>query len=128
MNILLDTCTFLWMVSDKKSLSPLAIRLIMEADNAVYLSAISVWEIVMKHDKGLLELKESPQTYIPKYRAMHGITSLPLHEEAAFQLHKLPWHHKDPFDRILVSQAIAHQMLILTPDPLVQLYPIQVLW
>lgn len=128
MNILLDTCTFLWVVSDKKNLSSLAIRLIAEADNVVYLSAVSVWEIAIKHDKGFLELEEIPRIYIPKYRTMHGITSLPLHEEATFQLHKLPWHHKDPFDRMLISQAIAHQLLILTPDPLIQQYPIQVLW
>lgn len=128
MNILLDTCAFLWAVSNKKSLSSLAIRLISEADNTVYLSAVSVWEITIKYDKGFLELEDPPQIYVPKYRAMHDIASLPLHEEATYQLHKLPWHHKDPFDRILICQAIAHQLLILTPDPLIQQYPIQVLW
>lgn len=116
------------MVSSPKNLSEQATLLLTDSENQIYLSAISVWELLIKYEKGFLKLNELPQFYVPKYRVLHRIESLPFCEEATFQLHKLPWHHKDPFDRMLVSQAISHHMAIVTPDILIQQYPIQAFW
>ena len=74
----------------------------MDPDNDVYLSAVSVWEITVKHSLGKLPLPTSPERFIPTQRDRHGITSLPLEEEAILYLSKLPRLHRDPFDRVLV--------------------------
>ncbi|HUF82656.1 MAG TPA: type II toxin-antitoxin system VapC family toxin, partial [Burkholderiales bacterium] len=69
-----------------------------------------------------------PQQFIPEQRRAHGIETLPLDEDAVLQLSRLPAIHKDPFDRMLICQAIAHGMVILTPDPLIGRYPVRTLW
>jgi PIN domain nuclease of toxin-antitoxin system len=70
----------------------------------------------------------APAGFIPEARARHGIDSLPIGESATFQLGRLPGLHQDPFDRILVCQAIAEQAVLLTPDPLIAQYPVAVRW
>jgi PIN domain nuclease of toxin-antitoxin system len=127
-NILLDTCTFLWIVSGSNELSDTARRLFSDPGNEVYLSVASVWEIVVKHQLGKLPLPEPPHEFIKKWRMRHDIDSLPLDESAVLQLSRLPEYHKDPFDRILVCQAIAGSMVILTPDPRITRYPVRTEW
>lgn len=117
MNILLDTCTFLWIVSGSAELSDTARRLFSDSDNEVCLSVASAWEIIVKHKLGKLPLPGPPHDFIKKWRTRHDIDSLPLDEAAVLQLSRLPGYHRDPFDRILVCQAIAGGMVILTPDP-----------
>lgn len=82
----------------------------------------------MKYGLGRLPLPQPPDQYIPAQRELHGIESLPLDEEATFYLSKLPEYHKDPFDRMLVCQAIVHGLTILTPDNLIQHYPARTIW
>ena len=82
----------------------------------------------MKYGLGRLPLPETPGQLIPSQRELHGIKSLPLDEEATFYLAKLPEYHKDPFDRMLVCQAIIHGLTILTPDKLIQQYPARTTW
>jgi PIN domain nuclease of toxin-antitoxin system len=96
--------------------------------NEVYLSAVSNWEIIVKYRLGKLSLPLSPEKFIPKERKRHMITSLDLSEQDTLHLYKLPARHKDPFDRMLVCQAIERSLTILTPDPLVTQYPIRSLW
>lgn len=128
MKLLLDTCSFLWLVADSDELSPTARRAFSDPDNEVYLSAASSWEIGVKWSLGRLPLPEEPGSFISRQREQHLITPLPINEEATFHLPKLPSHHKDPFDRILICQAIEHTMTILTPDPLIHQYPVRTLW
>jgi PIN domain nuclease of toxin-antitoxin system len=127
-NILLDTCTFLWVVSGSAELSDTARRLFSDPGNEIYLSAASAWEIIVKHKLGKLPLPEPPHEFIKKWRTRHEIDSLPLDEAAVLQLSRLPDYHKDPFDRILICQAIAGGMIILTPDPRITRYPIRSEW
>jgi PIN domain nuclease of toxin-antitoxin system len=126
--LLLDTCTFLWLVSGARNLSPRAVELFRAPDNDVYLSAASAWEIALKHALGKLPLPVPPERLVPEERKRRGIEPLPIDEESALHLSRLPALHRDPFDRILVSQAIVHGLLILTPDPLVTQYPARTAW
>jgi PIN domain nuclease of toxin-antitoxin system len=94
----------------------------------VYLSAVSVWEIVTKHRNGRLPLPEPPERLIPAERAVRGVSSLAFGEDAALQATRLPLLHRDPFDRMLVAQAIATSAALVTPDPLITQYPVRVIW
>ncbi len=126
--MLLDTCTFLWAVSAVSRLSEVARNLIVDQANEPYFSAVSAWEICVKHKLGALVLAEPPGVFIPKYRAAHGFRELPLEELSTLQLVRLPDLHRDPFDRMLICQAIAHGLPIVTPDPLVTQYPVRTIW
>ena len=128
MNILLDTCTFLWIVADSPELSLNARRLFEDPANDVYLSVASAWEIIVKHNLGKLPLPELPHDFINNNRLSHRIETLPLDEAAVLQLSRLPEYHKDPFDRILICQAIAGGLVILTPDSHITNYPVRTEW
>ena len=128
MNILLDTCTFLWLVSDDPELSDTARSLFADPDNDVYLSVASAWEIIVKHNLGKLPLPEPAHDFIKNNRVRHRIETLSLEEAAVLQLSRLPEYHRDPFDRILICQAIAGSMTILTPDTQITSYPVRTEW
>lgn len=128
MKLLLDTCTFLWVIQGNPNLSNNAGTLFSDPENEVYLSTISMWEIVIKHQLGRLPLPTPIEQFIIEQRKLHRIESLALQEEAVMQLSRLPEHHKDPFDRILVCQAIAHGLTLLTPDEEIKRYPIVSMW
>jgi len=126
--LLVDTCTFLWIVADAPALSARARELFRSPDNEAFLSAASAWEIAIKHALGRLPLPESPERFVPDMREAHHIAPLPVDEEAALHIGRLPDLHRDPFDRLLISQAIVHGLTILTPDPLVSQYPARTVW
>jgi PIN domain nuclease of toxin-antitoxin system len=94
LNILLDTCTFLWIVRDSPQLSTTARALFSDPHHTIYLSAVSVWEIAVKHSLGRLPLAEPPHQYIPNERAKHEIAALDLTEAAVLELRRLPPHHQ----------------------------------
>ena len=128
MRILLDTATFLWIVLGAKDLSSTAKEAHTDPANEVYLSAVSAWEISIKYSLGRLPLSEDPDRFITRQREAHMIEPLPLGEEAVFHLHRLPDLHRDPFDRMLVCQAIAEGLVLLTPDRQIAQYPVRTLW
>jgi PIN domain nuclease of toxin-antitoxin system len=124
MRILLDTHIFLWFISGDTQLSADVRDAIRDPDNEVYLSAISVWEILVKYQLGKLPLPEHPETYLPKQRDLHQILSLDLDESTVIQLAKLPLLHRDPFDRMLICQALQNGLTIATVDAAVRAYPV----
>jgi PIN domain nuclease of toxin-antitoxin system len=126
--LLLDACTFLWFDIDSPRLSPLARQLCLDPENQLYFSVILTWEIAIKNMSGRLSLGEPVEKYVPRRREAIGITSLELSEETVLQLPKLPPLHNDPFDRMLVCQAIVHGLVILTPDEWITRYPVRVMW
>ncbi|HEV8724391.1 MAG TPA: type II toxin-antitoxin system VapC family toxin [Candidatus Binatia bacterium] len=128
MRVLLDTATFLWAVSDAPEFSQDAREIFVEPGNEIFLSSVSAWEIAVKHALGKLPLPEPPGRFVPLQRKQHGIDPLPLDEEAALYLSRIPPLHKDPFDRMLVCQAVVHELVILTSDELIQQYPVRTLW
>ena len=128
MRLLLDTCTFLWVIADPAHLSAKAKDLFADPANEVFLSVVSCWEIAVKHALGRLPLPDSPGQFIPHQREAHGVDSLPLDEEAALHVCRLPALHADPFDRMLASQAIIHGLALLTPDKQIARYPVRIVW
>lgn len=128
MRVLLDTCTFLWLAADAKDLSDRARRTFRDPANEVFLSALSAWEIAIKHRLGKLPLPEAPDRYVRSRREWLKVEPLPFDELAAAHDHQLPDHHRDPFDRGLVSTAILNGLTILTPDPEIARYPAPTLW
>jgi PIN domain nuclease of toxin-antitoxin system len=128
MKLLVDTCTFLWLAADGPELSEGARAACRSPGNEVYLSALSAWEIAIKHRLGRLPLPEPPSRYVPSRRAWLRLLPLPFDEGCACHDALLPQLHRDPFDRGLVSQAILHGMTIVTPDPTIARYPAPVLW
>lgn len=127
MRILLDTHIFLWFISGDFQLSTNFRDTIRDQDNEVYLSAVSVWEAIVKYQLGKLPLPESPETYLPKQRELHQIASLVLDESSVAQLSKIPPLHRDPFDRMLICQALQNGLTIATVDTAIRAYSVDVL-
>ncbi|MGI8740010.1 MAG: type II toxin-antitoxin system VapC family toxin [Gammaproteobacteria bacterium] len=127
MRLLLDTCTFLWLIEGGARLSREARSLFAAAEHEVYLSAVSAWEIAQKNELGKLPLPNSADLFIVTQRKLRGVEALPL-DDAALQVAKLPRLHRDPFDRMLICQAIVHGLTILTPDPQISKYPVRTAW
>jgi PIN domain nuclease of toxin-antitoxin system len=128
MKLLVDTCTFLWIASDSPRLSKTAAAAFLDRAHERYLSSASAWEIGIKSAAGRLPLPERPAIFVPMLRDASGIASLEIDEESALHAARLPALHGDPFDRLLVAQAIVHGMTILTPDPDIHQYAVRVLW
>jgi PIN domain nuclease of toxin-antitoxin system len=127
MRILLDTHIFLWFISGDPQLSISIRELIRDSDNEVYLSVVSVWESIIKYQLGKLPLPESPEIYLPKQRNSHQITSLPIDEDSVAQLIHLPLLHRDPFDRMLICQALQHRLTIATVDSAIRAYDVSII-
>lgn len=127
MQLLLDTCEFLWLVTDDPKLPRNVAAAVADPANVIFLSVVSFWEISVKHGLGKLPLQEPPQTLVPRMRSRHMIESLELTENAVARLPELPALHRDPFDRMLVCQALAHGLTMASSDPLIRQYPIPLL-
>ena len=127
MRLLLDTHIFLWYISGDARLPDAMRDSIRNPDHEVYFSVVSLWEIIVKHQLGKLPLPQSPEYYLPTQRARHQIASLSLDEASVRQLTSLPPIHRDPFDRMLICQAIEHALTIVTVDNMFGHYPVLVL-
>lgn len=127
MKLLLDTHIFLWFISGDKRLPNSWQKTIRQPENEVFLSVISLWEAIIKYQLGKLPLPQPPEQYLPLQRQRHQIDSLILDEESISRLAKLPSLHRDPFDRILIAQALEHNLTIVTLDEVIYMYPVKVL-
>ena len=131
MKLLLDTCTFIWYITDDKHLPQSLKKMISLPDHDVYLSAVSIWEIVVKQQLGKIKLPNAAgpvATFIAAQREAHGIESMPLNETDITFLEKLPKNHRDPYDRMLICQALQNDATIVTPDDAIHSYPVKVMW
>ena len=126
MRLLLDTHIYLWFISNNNNLPNHLKLMVSDLNNEVYLSVVSEWEIIVKHQLGKLPLPQPPKTYLPQARQRHGIIALPLDETAVLRLTELPPIHRDPFDRMLICQAVEHNLTLLTVDNTVLSYPIAI--
>jgi PIN domain nuclease of toxin-antitoxin system len=126
--LLLDTATILWAALDDDRLSPAAREAILDPANERWISSISAWEIAIKYGLGKLALPEPPARWFPATRRRLAAEALPLNEGAALLTDRLPSIHRDPFDRALVCQALHHDLVIATSDPMIARYPVQTLW
>jgi len=128
LKFLIDTCAFLWIAGGGHAIPPRAAAAFASPDHDVYLSAVSTWEIAIKYALRRLALPVPPAQFVVEERERRGVMSLGIDEESTLHVAKLPPIHADPFDRLLVAQAIVHGMTILTPDPIVARYPARTLW
>ena len=128
MKALLDTHAFLWWINDDPRLSDAARKLIGNGESALFLSAASGWEIAIKMRLGHLEVREDPEQFIFEQLALNDIAVLPISMNHALRTAALPDHHRDPFDRMLVAQSQIEQLPIVTADPLITRYAVEVIW
>jgi PIN domain nuclease of toxin-antitoxin system len=127
MRLLLDTHVFLWYISADGRLPVVLRDAIRDPANEVFLSAASIWEAVIKHSLGRLPLPGPPADFLPQQRQVHRIASLPVEEGALLHLASLPPLHRDPFDGILVAQALQHGLTFCSVDGQIRGYAVAVL-
>lgn len=128
MKVLLDTHTFLWWITDDPRLSARARDVLVDGTNIVLFSVASAWEIVIKAALGRLKSSEDLVALLTEQIRRNAFRVLPIELAHALRVYTLPDLHRDPFDRILVAQALVEQVPVLTADPYLRLYPVQVLW
>jgi PIN domain nuclease of toxin-antitoxin system len=126
--LLLDTHAFLWFAGGDPRLSPRARRRIEDVAHDKFLSVASVWEAAIKVSLGKLELSVALDTVVDEAAVGNGIALLDVHREHAVAVQHLPFHHRDPFDRLLVSQAMIERMDIVSADESLDAYPIRRVW
>ena len=127
MRILLDTHCLLWARAAPQRLSRRARSAILSPRNDLFVSAASVWEIVVKHALGKLPLRRPPEELVPEMIAATEATTLPVTAAHALRVASLPRHHADPFDRMLVAQALVEGLTLLTADARLSAYGVKVL-
>jgi len=126
--ILLDTHAFLWLVTDAPELSETAKQVFLDKANEIVLSAVSGFEIAVKYSLGKLELSEPPEVFIQNRIFKNELSVLPVTLQHTLKLSDLPFHHRDPFDRLLITQAMTENLPILTRDPLFSEYSVVTVW
>ncbi|SJM94165.1 conserved hypothetical protein [Crenothrix polyspora] len=127
MNLLLDTHTLIWLLEGDSNLSQTAKAAIENPDNTNFVSIATVWEMAIKVSIGKLEM-QAPLNMLKTLMELNGIETLPVSIEHALLVSKLPFYHKDPFDRLLIAQAINENMLLLTRDEKFSHYDVRILW
>ena len=128
MRILIDTHALLWAMTGDVQLSAAARQAYLNADNDLFLSAVSFWEICLKVGLGKLSLSEGWSNAVEQELKANGIQWLPITVGHCLGIVKLPFHHRDPFDRMLVAQALTEDMSIMTADKQLSRYSIPCLW
>ncbi len=127
MNALLDTSVLLWWLGDPSRIRPTLLDELKDPDALVWFSQVSLLEIQIKTGLGKLRL-DFPVERIPELAESSGLIALPLSNAAIFTLPKLPDVHRDPFDRLLICEAIQQGVPLVTPDEVIRRYPLKVLW
>ena len=128
MRLLLDTCTFLWLAAEPARISAPAAEALNDSANSLYLSDVSVWEIVLKNAAGKLRLPQKPRVWIPKQSAFFQLQRLAIGHDSLFRAGELPPRHHDPFDRLLAAQALAEPFHFISPDAPFRAYAVACIW
>lgn len=128
MTLLLDTHTLLWFLTNDPSLSPQARSAIEAPTNVARVSAVSLWEVAIKCALGKLDLPASYEEVFPRQLETNGFELLPIAPHHCAALLRLPFHHRDPFDRLLLAQAVAEGMTLVTDDSQFSPYGVPLLW
>lgn len=128
MNCLLDTNAFIWWHTDQPVFSSPATQALHNRDNALFLSVVSIWEIAIKMKLGKFSLIANLMDAVEKEARVNGLRILPIHANHAIGTYDLPLHHKDPFDRLLIAQAQAERMTIITADSVFVRYGVKIVW
>jgi PIN domain nuclease of toxin-antitoxin system len=127
MRLLLDTHIFIWWDSEPGKLAPHVLVLCQDRINTLLLSVVSVWEMQIKLQLGKLRLRRSLADIIESQQRINNIEVLPVQLAHVLALDNLPPHHKDPFDRLLIAQAKAEDVVLVSVDPVFTKYPVTVI-
>ena len=122
MRLLIDTQIFLWLFLYPKRVSTDVVSLLKNPASNIFFSAASAWEIAIKFGNGKLHLPDKPEIFVPSRAGLAGFWLLPIIPEHALQVADLPFHHKDPFDRLIIAQAKYEKLIILTTDLIFRKY------
>ncbi len=128
MKALLDTHAFLWWITNDPRLTARVLQFVQDPANSIFLSAASGWEIAIKAGMGKIHLVEDLDAFIDDQLELNRIDVLPVQMSHALFVRKLPPHHRDPFDRLLIAQSLIEGMPLVTRDPLITQYPLQTIW
>ncbi|KAB2833543.1 MAG: type II toxin-antitoxin system VapC family toxin [Candidatus Dadabacteria bacterium] len=128
MNLVLDTHAFLWIVSDDKKLSRKTKKLFLNKSNDIYLSAASIWEMAIKISLGRLTLDEPLESFIETHAVGNNIKILDIKSKHLYKIENLPFHHRDPFDRIIIAQCMIENYFIVGSDKAFDSYPVSRVW
>ena len=128
MDLLLDTCAFIWWDSGGGNLSAAAMAALHHPENRLHLSVASIWEMQLKHQKGKLLLRKALEDLVQDQCAQNGLVLVPIEPGAIYRLAQLPPHHADPFDRLIVSQAKMHGFSVVTNDGEFSKYGVPLVW
>jgi PIN domain nuclease of toxin-antitoxin system len=128
MKVLLDTHAFLWLITDEDRLSENARETFLNTENSLFFSAASLWEICIKKGLGKISLKGGWFQTIQKEMEINTIQWLPIEMTHCAEVTELPYHHRDPFDRMLIAQAIVEKMKLLSRDSRLSGYAIELVW
>jgi len=128
MKYLLDTMVWLWSVGPTDKIGRAGLEILSRGAEEIYLSAASSWEIAIKAKLGKFQLPERPGPYVRSRVAVQGIRSLSVTQDHSLSVYDLPLHHNDPFDRLIIAQALAEKMVILTSDQAFKKYPVELVW
>jgi PIN domain nuclease of toxin-antitoxin system len=128
MNVLLDTHAFLWLITGDDHLSETARHTFLNPENRLFLSAASFWEICIKKSLGKISLKNGWFQTIQDEMGINAIQWLPIEMSHCAEVTKLPFHHRDPFDRMLIAQVITEDMQLLSRDSRLSAYAIKRIW
>ena len=128
MRLLLDTHAFLWFVLNDPLLSGNALQLIADPNNEILVSPVSYWEIAIKISIGKYSLANPVDSFFEREITLNQFTILPIETKHVGPLTNLPFHHRDPFDRLIIAQAIAEQIAVVSADATFDAYPVQRLW
>lgn len=126
--LLLDTHAFLWWVDDAPELTTAARQAIADGNNECYLSLASCWEMSIKSSLGKLRLTSPVERFVSEQMTSNGFTLLHIELRHAAKVEKLPFHHRDPFDRLLLAQAISEKLTLVSADRIFHDYGVKVLW
>jgi PIN domain nuclease of toxin-antitoxin system len=119
---------WLWSVGPTENIGRAGIEILKTGGEEIYLSAASSWEVAIKVKLGKFKLPEAPAPYVRSRLARQAINSLPITLEHSLKVYDLVLHHSDPFDRMIVAQAIFEGMTVLTSDRIFRKYPVEIVW
>ena len=128
MRVLLDSHAYLWWIGDDPRLSPGAREVIAEGGNEIFFSAASAWELAIKSRLGRLRMPADFERFVADQIELNGFSVLPVELSHALRVHGLPPHHKDPFDRMLIAQALVEDMPLVSRDRRLAGYGVRLVW
>ena len=128
MRYLLDTVVWLWSLDAVERINATGREILESGEKEIYFSAATAWEVSIKASLGKLKLPAAPYTCVTGFTEKQSLRSLPITSLHAVKVYDLAPHHRDPFDRLIIAQAVVEEMTVLTADRNFEKYPVDIVW